>query len=195
MHVSMLLPSLPLDFELAVKQAAALEFTHVDVVALQERPEAHLEALAGSGLLVACAAVGRGLPEGCSLDSPFVEARRLALAEMKKQVTDAARLGAMHCYVVPGPNASSQGLVRFTEGCARLADFAQQRQVQLCVEHFPGRMLSGASDVLDWLQRTGHSNLALLLDVGHCLISKEDPAQVIDQAKASLGYVHFDDND
>jgi sugar phosphate isomerase/epimerase len=195
MHVSMLLPSLPLAFELAVKQAAALGFSHVDVVALQERPEAHLEALAARGLLVACAAVGRCLPEGCSLDAPSVDARRLALAEMKRQVTDAARLGATNCYVVPGLDATSQGLVRFTEGCARLADFAEQRQIRLCVEHFPGSILSGAKDVLDWLQQTDHSNLALLLDVGHCLISKEDPAQVIDRARASLGYIHFDDND
>ena len=46
-----------------------------------------------------------------------------------------------------------------------------------------------------WLERVGHGNLALLLDVGHCLISREDPADVIGRACPRLGYVHLDDND
>src|SRR5262249_13957878 len=34
-----------------------------------------------------------------------------------------------------------------------------------------------------------------LLDVGHCLITREDPAAVIARAGRRLCYVHFDDND
>src|SRR5262249_17287722 len=52
--VSVLLSSLPLDFAAAVRQAAALGFTHVDVVALADRPADHLEVLADAGVLVAC---------------------------------------------------------------------------------------------------------------------------------------------
>ena len=64
------------------------------VVALGDRPPAHLEALADSGLLVGCAAVGRGLPEGHAPDAEDVGLRRAALEEMKRQVADAGRLGA-----------------------------------------------------------------------------------------------------
>jgi sugar phosphate isomerase/epimerase len=38
-------------------------------------------------------------------------------------------------------------------------------------------------------------DLFLLLDVGHCLITGEDAASIIEQAGDRLGYVHFDDND
>src|SRR5262249_57560881 len=88
-------------FPPAVWQAAALGFTHVDVVALGERPPGDLEALAQTGLLVSCAAVGRGLPEGTALDAAAVDVRRAALGEMKRQVADASRLGATCRYVVP----------------------------------------------------------------------------------------------
>jgi sugar phosphate isomerase/epimerase len=67
--------------------------------------------------------------------------------------------------------------------------------VRLCVEPIPGRALPSAAAALDWLARVNHGNLALLLDTGHCLISREDPAEVVHQAGKRLGYVHLDDND
>lgn len=195
MHLSAMLTSLPLDFGPALRQAAALEFTHVDVVALTDRPADQVEALADTGLFVSCAAVGRGLPEGQTLDAPSLGDRRAALVDIKRQIADAAALGATHCYVVPGMDASAAGLARFGEACIILADFAGPRMVRLCVEHSPGRALPTAASVLAWLEHVGHANLKLLLDVGHCLISKEDTAAVVAQAGDRLGYVHFDDND
>lgn len=193
--LSVLLSSLPLDFVAAVRQAAELGFGEVDVVAVAERPAEHLNALADAGVLVRCAAVGRGLPEGHALDAPSVGARRAALEEMKRQVADAARLGATHCYIVSGRETGPAARRCFTEACALLADYAGQRMVRLCVEPIPGRALPSAASVLAWLEEAGHDNLALLLDVGHCLISAEDPAAVVRQAGPRLGYVHLDDND
>jgi sugar phosphate isomerase/epimerase len=190
-----MLTSLPLDFEPAVRQAAALGFRHVDVVALAERPAAHLAALAGAGVVVSCAAVGRGLPPGQTLDAAAVTDRRAALEEVRRQVADAALLGATHCYLVPGPDGSRDALTRFADACAHLADFAAGRMVRLCVEHVPGRGLPTAAAALDWLGGVGHDNLALLLDVGHCLMTQEDAAEVVRRAGRSLGYVHCDDND
>jgi sugar phosphate isomerase/epimerase len=195
MHLSAMLTSLPLSFVPALEQVAALGFSHVDVVALAERPEAHVEALADSGLLLSCAAVGRGLPEGHTLDAVSTGGRRAALDSMKQQVADAARLGATHCYVIPGMDSSAEGLVRFGEACGLLADFAGQRMVKLCVEHIPGRALPTVAATLDWLERLGHNNLSLLLDIGHCLISREDPTLAVQRAGRRLGYVHLDDND
>jgi len=77
--ISVLLTSLPLDFEPAVRQVSALGFRYVDVVGCAERPPAHRDALAETGLLVACAAVGRGLPDGTTLDAAAVECRRMAV--------------------------------------------------------------------------------------------------------------------
>jgi sugar phosphate isomerase/epimerase len=193
--IATFLPSLPLDFAEAVRQAAELGFTHVDVVALTERPEAHLEALADAGVMVSCAALGRGLPEGHSLDAADVAVRRATLDALRHQVADAARLGATRAYLVPVVRKDASSLAYFAEGCVLLADYAAGRMVRLCVEHVPGRALATADQTLVWLEDIGHANLGLLLDVGHCLISGEDAADVARRAGSRLAYLHLDDND
>jgi sugar phosphate isomerase/epimerase len=195
MYLSAMLTSLPLDFEAALHQVRALGFAYADVVALSERPPAHLEALADSGLLVWCAAVGRGLPEENTLDAADPGRWRAALEEMKRQVSDAARLGAAVCYVIPGHDGSRAGLERFAYACSLLADHANERMMQLCVEHVPGRALPTVAAALEWLARVDHGSLRLLLDIGHCLISDEDPTEALVAAGRRLGYVHLDDND
>jgi sugar phosphate isomerase/epimerase len=193
--ISVLLTSLPLPFEDAVREAAALSFTHVDVVGLAERPAAHLNALADTGLLVSCAAVGRGLAEGLTLDAAHIRDRRAAVEEVKRHIADAARVGATYCYIVPSFDTSADGLARFADSCAQLADHAAARMVRLCVEHIPGRALATATATLAWLAGLGHDNLFLLLDIGHCLMTGEDAAEVVRRAGPRLGYVHCDDND
>jgi sugar phosphate isomerase/epimerase len=195
MNISAFLTSLPLGFETAVRRACALGFCRVDVVALAERPATHLEALADSGLLVACAVVGRDLPDGVTLDDPSAARRRTAVEMVQRQLADTARLGAQRAYLVSGHDGTVAGLARFAEACTLLADFASQRMVRLCVEHVPGRALPTVAAALEWLDQVGHANLSLLMDVGHCLISKEDPATAVLRAGARLGYIHFDDND
>jgi len=194
-QLSVLATSLPLRFEGAIEQIRRLGFTHVDVVGQVERPPSHLDALADSGLLVSCVAIGRDLLEGDTLDAPSVATRRRAVDQIQRQIADAARLGATHCYVVPGTDAGVDGLTRFSETCCLLADFAQSRMVRLCVEHVPGRRLASAAATLEWLEEVAHPNLGLLVDVGHCLISAEKPAQIIEKAGGHLAYVHLDDND
>lgn len=193
--LSVLLPSLPLDFPTAVAQAAALGFHHVDVVAVEERPAADLEALAEAGVIVCCASLGRGLPPGHGLDAGDLGVRRATLAALERQLADAARLGATCAYLVPGLPGDPQARTYLAEGCALLADYAAQRMVRLAVEHTPGRTLPDAAGTLDFLDGVGHANLGLLLDVGHCLLSGEDPAAVVRQAGPRLAHVHLDDND
>jgi D-psicose/D-tagatose/L-ribulose 3-epimerase len=187
--------SLPGNFAAVIGQIASLEFTHVDLVAEVDRPMEQLEALADSGLLVSCLALGRHLPAGSSLDAADVALRRDTLTMLQRQVGDAARLGAATVYLVPGTDTSETALSCFAEGCALLADYAAARSLRLCVEHVPGRALATAAATLDWLERVGHPHLGLLLDVGHCLISGEGAAAIVRQAGQRLGYVHLDDND
>ena len=51
--------------------------------ALEDRPEADRETLADAGVLVRCAAVGRGLPAGCTLDAADAGLRRDAVERMR----------------------------------------------------------------------------------------------------------------
>ncbi len=187
--------SLPGTFAAALGQIAVLGFTHVDLVAEVDRSIEQLEELADSGLLVSCLALGRQLPAGHGLDAADVGIRRATLALLQRQIVDAARLGATTAYLVPGFDTSATALSCFAEGCALLADYAAARKVRLCIEHVPGRALPTAAVTLGWLQQVGHPHLGLLLDVGHCLLSNEDAAVVVQQAGEWLGYVHLDDND
>jgi len=190
-----MLTSLPLDFEPAVQQAATLGLEYVDVVATIDRPSAQVEALANAGVTVSCCPIGRDLPAAHVLDGSSIEDRRAVVEAMKRQLADAAFLGATHAYLVPGTDGSPEGLERFGEACEILAGYAAQRMLRLCVEHVPGRALPTAAATLRWLERVQHPNLYLLMDVGHCSISGEDAGKVVTQAGERLGYLHFDDND
>jgi sugar phosphate isomerase/epimerase len=187
--------SLPGHFASVLSQIVSLGFTHVDLIAEVDRPAEQLETLADSGLLVSCLALGSHLPAGHSLDAADVAVRRSTLAFLQRQVADAARLGATIVYLVPGTDRSTTALSRFAEGCALLADYAAARMLRLCIEHVPGRALATAEETLEWLERVGHPQIGMLLDVGHCLISSEDSATIVRQASERLGYVHLDDND
>jgi sugar phosphate isomerase/epimerase len=193
--LSALLTSLPFDFARGIRELQALGFTHVDLVGLTERPPEHLETLAESGLIVSCGAIGRDMRPGCTLDASAVSHRRVALEEMKRQIADIARLGGTYGYLVPAKDRSNEAMTRFSEACVLLADFAGERMVRLCIEHCPGTALPTAAETLALLERIEHANLGLLLDVGHCLLSHEDPAAVIARGKERLFYVHLDDND
>jgi sugar phosphate isomerase/epimerase len=193
--VSVLQTSFPSDFVGAVRKAATMGFTHIDLVAHAERPEQEREVLAESGLVVSCVSLGRGLNPECRLDAASADQRAETLEALKLHLADAARLGATHAYVVPGTDASPAALARFGEACAQLADYAGERKVRLGVEHFPGGALPSVAATLVWLDQVGHPGLGLLLDIGHCLISREDPALAVAQAGPRLAYVHLDDND
>ncbi|MGE3809814.1 MAG: sugar phosphate isomerase/epimerase family protein, partial [Gemmataceae bacterium] len=193
MQLSAMLTSLPVDFATALEQCRALGFTHVDIVGQVERPADDLEALADSGLLVSCASIGRDLPAGRSFDALPVAARQTAVDMARRQLDDAARLGATHAYIVPGLDAGAAGMASFTESATQLVAHAEALRMQLCLEHIPRRALPDAAGTLAWLAAS--PGLKLLLDIGHCLISGEDAAAIIRQAGPRLGYVHLDDND
>jgi sugar phosphate isomerase/epimerase len=195
MHLSVLLPSFGVDFATSLQAAVELGFTHVDVVATASRTADELNALADSGLIVSCAALGKGMPEGQTLDAGPLAERRAALDTAKRQLDDAALLGATTGYLVPGLGKQPDDLRRFTDACQFLADHAAGRMIRLCVEHVPGRALAEVRQVLQWLRETKHANLYLLLDIGHCLITKESAADAVREAGPHLGHVHFDDND
>ena len=179
MHLSVLLTSLPMPFAAALTQAQELGFRYVDIVADADRPVDQLDALADSGLLVWSARrVGKNLPPDWVLDAPGAGAmRRDTLDAMKRQVDDAALLGAQRCPdVVSGPRRQPRRpgpLPRrgVPARPRRRPDAADLRRAG------PGPRPGDGRRGVAWLERVGHDNLLLLLDAGHCLISDEDPAQ------------------
>src|SRR5258708_30037518 len=108
-HLSAVLSWPLLPFAQALAQASRAGFAYVDLVALVERPVSHLEALADSGLMVSCGALGAGLPGDRGPDSPSIEIRRTTLELLKAQVADVARLGGALGVVVPRGHHRVQG--------------------------------------------------------------------------------------
>lgn len=195
MDLSVLETSLPGQLPDKLQKIAKLGFEWVDLIGKRDRPEEDYHALADSGLKVKCVSVGRNLLDGTALDSHDVRRRKIAVDHVKAQIDDAAKMGASVCYFVPGSSTDDNAFTCFAESCELLSNFAANRKLQLCLEHFPGKALPTVQSTLSFFDNHSLSEMALLLDVGHCLISKEDPVQMIRLAGTRLGYVQMDDND
>ncbi len=144
---------------------------------------------------VSSIAASFGVPKDASLDSSDKKTRGRALAHVEQAVRDCAALGGRVVYLVPGPNDSKAALREYADSLARVAEFAAERDVKVCIEHFPGTALPTAAATLGYLDSIGHPNLGLLFDIGHVQISGEEPASVLREAGERLFYVHLDDND
>lgn len=186
---SAVLPSLAPSFELSLVAAAGLGFTHADVVALADRPAAHLEALADSGLVVACAYLGHGLPAGHGLDAGPAPVRRATLDLLTRQVADAAVLGATRAALAAGADGSDEGIRLYAEGFSLLAARAASRGVRLCLEPRPRCAPATAAAALGWLESSGPQGAGLLLDAARC---PEGLAEVARRAGRRLAHVRVE---
>ncbi len=106
----------------------------------------------------------------------------------------AGALGARAVYMVT-PDIRLPDDSFYRRAMARLADSAAVAGVRLCIEPHPGRALATCAEALDFVRRVDHENLYVLIDLGHTLITGEDPAAAVRSADGRLGYVHVDDND
>ena len=173
-----------------IKQTA---FHYIDVEPdTLSSPEA-LQKLRELGLKVSCVALDHRLPEGASLEGDNPERLRRATDYLKQALETSRELGAAAAYVRPCANAKHLRAYRAT--LVELANAAAGKGVKLCVEHFPGRALPTVKETLSFLEETAHPGLYLLLDTGHTLISREEPAESVRMAGLRLGYVQMNDND
>jgi len=173
-----------------VKQTA---FHYIDVEPdTLSSPEA-LQKLRELGLKVSCVALDHGLPDGISLEGGHPDRLRQATDHLKKALETSRELGAGVAYV--GPCGNARNLKAYGASLAELADDASRKGIKLCVEHVPGRALPTVKETLKFLEEAGHPGLYLLLDTGHALISREEPAEAVRAAGLRLGYVQMNDND
>lgn len=147
------------------------------------------------GLRVSCLGASFGMPAGASLDHEDPLQRQAAVKYVAQGIALAAQLEADTAYVVPGMDDGDDALARYSDSLIGLAERAAELDIKLAVEHFPGTALPTASETLEFIRRTGHQNLYILIDSGHLQMSGEDPASAILNAEERLGYMHFDDND
>lgn len=142
-----------------------------------------------------CIGISFGIPEQYTLHSKDPDELEKAIDFAQKGVDDVQKNGARTAYVVPPLDDSQQATERFAIAIPSLADYAAERGVKLCIEHFPGRGLDTVDQTLDSIHELDHPNLYLLFDLGHAQITKEEPGKAIRKAGDLLGYVHLDNND
>ena len=144
---------------------------------------------------ISCVGISFGLPQGAHFDAEDPTRLARALAHAEAALDFATGKGATAVYTVPGKDADPQTMSRYAQTIRTLADRAAQNDIKLCIEHFPGTSLPTIAATLDFVRATEHSNVYLLLDIGHAQMSDEDISVSIDRAGDRLGYVHLDDND
>ena len=149
---------------------------------------------AAAPITVNCLAADHLMPAAGGLGNRAPDASRIAVEHIGAGIREAAELGAEAVYV--GPSADSDASLRnFEKSVVKLAGEAAAVGLRFCIEHVPGSMVGSASEAVDFSNRIGHPNLHALIDIGHCLLVGENPAEAIRAAEHRLGYVHLDDND
>ena len=147
------------------------------------------------GLRIACVGLGpMTMAPGVSLDLLATPDSGRVLPYLAGALERGSALGATRAYVT-SPNVRLDDMTPYARAMARLADIASGLRMKLCVEPSPGRALGTAAEALHFVRASGHDNLYTLLDLGHCLLTGEDPALAVHEAGDRIGYVHLDDND
>jgi sugar phosphate isomerase/epimerase len=193
MKLAALTSSLPMELPAAIAAIAELGFRWIDVPPTAD-PAAR-RALRDRELQVACVALERDPPYEVDVAAQDDAPRRRSVAYFLDAIARTAELNAPAAYVTPPVASDASTLGRWSESLVTLADCAETHDVRLCVEHFPRRALPTVAATLRFLDEVNHNALALLIDVGHCLISNEDAAAAVIACGKRLGYLHFDDND
>ena len=191
MEISACLWGLPESPDLAIEKLAAVGIENFDVD--PGFAETIQESAGPVRIKVTCLAAGHLMPPHAQLDSRRPDARIAAMEHVRGGVEEAGRLGAEAVYIGPPPNGGG-GLRVFEAAVSTLADDAASGGLRFCIEHVPGTLLETAGATTDLVRRVGNSNLYTLIDIGHCLIAGEDPAEAIADTGDRLGYIHFDDN-
>ncbi|MBI4567463.1 MAG: sugar phosphate isomerase/epimerase [Planctomycetes bacterium] len=141
-----------------------------------------------------------------TLLDPDPTARAVRLAFLKDCVIAALHLKAEAVSFWSGSPPAASGSAsaaareacfgRLVEGCRELCDFAAARApgLPLAFEPEPGMLVERMDDFARLRAAVARPNLRLTLDVGHLLVTGEEPAEAVIRAfRGALANVHIED--
>ena len=147
------------------------------------------------GIAVPCVGITPApLPPGLSLDTLATPDADSALPHLFASLERGASLGAKWAYMVT-PNERVGEDPSYVRSMAQLGGHAASLGMKLCVEPSPGKALSDYTETIRLLDSAACEGLYALLDLGHLLLTGEDPAGTVHMLDERLGYVHVDDNE
>jgi len=154
----------------------------------------------------------RGLAMGSFVHDPLawnrptwsaadVDSRAALLAEVKRTIACARRVGGCHVTCITGfdPGRSrSEQLAAMADNLARAGDCAARAGLILCVEatapaFVPGMLVESSADAIALVDRADHEAVALMLDTGHCAMNGEDLPTAIRRAGRRVAVVQIAD--
>ena len=148
-----------------------------------------------AGLTVPCVGITPApLPNGLTLDALATADAETALHCLVGSLERVASLGVKTAYMVTPPSRVGAEQT-YIASMSKLGDEAARLGVKLCVEPSPGFALGDYTETMQMLDAANSDGLYALLDLGHLLLTGEDPAATIRMLGDRLGYVHVDDND
>ncbi len=151
--------------------------------------------LQNAGLTVPCVGITPApLPDGLTLDALATADAETALPCLVGSLERAASLGVKTAYMVTPPSRVGADQT-YIGSMRRLGDEAARLGTKLCVEPSPGFALGDYTETMRLLDAANSDALYAMLDLGHLLLTGEDPAVTLSMLGDRLGYVHVDDND
>jgi sugar phosphate isomerase/epimerase len=182
---------LPITQVLREIKETAYHFVDVETDVLDNQEA--IDSIKALGLKISCVALDRKLPAGSCLDGKDAGATRNAAAFVKKAIEKCQPLAVQAAFV--SPCSDRKNLKTYSCLMAELAEDAAGKGIRFCIEHAPGSALPSAREALAFVEAVSNPNMHLLLNVGHTLLSKEKPWEIVAAAGKRIGYVHFSDND
>ncbi len=147
------------------------------------------------GIVVPCTGVTpMQMAPGLSLDSLATPSADAALPYFTNALERSASIGATCAYMTT-PDRGAGEEPAYVRSMSKLGDRAASLGMKLCVEPSPGRALADYTETMRLIDNAGSEGLFALLDLGHLLLTGEDPPATIKALGDRLGYVHVDDND
>jgi protein FrlC len=137
------------------------------------------------------------------LCSPNERIRRDSVAYIQEGIRTALDFGCRLVSVCPGHSLHGQSPPQAREQLRRslqtLCDFASERGARVALEpadRYETDLVQTTDQALWLLDEAGRDNLGVVLDVGHCHVVGESPAEAVRHlARAgALFHVHVDDN-
>ena len=151
--------------------------------------------LQNAGLTVPCVGITPApLPDGLTLDALATADADTASPCLVGSLERTASLGVKTAYMVTPPSRVGETQA-YIDSMSNLGDEAARLGVKLCIEPSPGFALGGYTETMRLLDAAGSDGLFALLDLGHLLLTGEDPPATVRMLGDRLGYVHVDDND
>lgn len=132
-----------------------------------------------------------------SLSNKDNELREWRVRFTKESINIAEELGAKNISITSGrpiPGCPPErGIENFKRSLEDILICGERRGVSIGIEYEPGLLIENAEETLNLMQMMDSRYLGVNLDIGHLVVSGEDPAEVIQSLSPYLLNIHIED--